>query len=334
MQHRITDSNNLADAEALLVEGGEVVVQFSGATYSESTLQRLNELANIYKNRIEIRFYGHYSSSFDFSTLKQVRSVSNLSVDCLLNASNFEELKELHSLDRLSIGVYNELPEDFLSYPSLENLGSLTVSESKQRKLNLSYLSRFHRLHDLHLVGHTRLIETVGLLSSLQKLGLSQIGSKQKLNFLNSLEGLKKLTVILGGRENLNEVFSQSIEELEVIRVRGVSELIAGNFPRLKRLRVEDQIRLTELSFGSENENLQSIYIGNCKELASLSGLSKLASLERLRVFQTSVDFDLLVSGALPPSLREFAFYSRSRKMDVEIHKKLAAMGYQSGGSS
>ncbi|MDF3196589.1 hypothetical protein [Pseudomonas sp. 1928-m] len=191
MQHRITDSNNLANAEALLAKGDEVVVQFSGASYSESTLRRLNELAKVYKNLIEIRFYGHYSSSFDFSTLKQVENVTNLSIDCLLNASNFEELNELHSLDRLSLGVYKELPEDILSYPSLENLGSLTVSESKQRKVNLSYLSRFHRLHDLYLVGHTRLIETVGLLSSLQKLCLSQIGSMQKLNFLNSLEGLK-----------------------------------------------------------------------------------------------------------------------------------------------
>ncbi len=312
MQHRITDSNNLTDAEALLAEGGKVVVQFSGPTYLQSTLRRLNELAKFYKNRVEIRFYGHYSSSFDLNTLKQVENVSNLSIDCLLNVSNFEAINELHWLDRLSIGVYNELPEDILSYPSLENLRSLTISESKQRKLNLSHLSRFHRLHNLYLVGHTRSIETVGLLSNLNSLGLSQIGSKQGLGFLNSLEGLKKLTVILGGRENLNEVFSQSLEELEVIRVRGVSELITGNFPRLKSLRIEDQIRLTELSFGSKSRDLQSIFIGNCKELTSLKGLCKLSSLERLRVFQTSVDFDRLVSEGLPPDLSEFAFYSRS----------------------
>lgn len=187
MQHRITDSNNLVEAEALLAEGGEVVVQFSGPTYSQNTLRRLNKLAKLYKNRVEIRFYGHYSSTFDFSILKQVENVSNLSVDCLLNASNFEVLSELNWLDRLSIGIYNELPEDILSYPSLENLGTLTLSESKQRKLDLSYLSRLHRLRNLYLVGHTRSIETIGLLSSLSTLGLSQIGSKQELVFLNSL---------------------------------------------------------------------------------------------------------------------------------------------------
>lgn len=135
------------------------------------------------------------------------------------------------------------------------------------------------------------------------------------------LKGLKKLTVILGGRENLNEVFSQSLEELEILRVRGISELTPGNFPRLKTLRVEDQIRLTELSFGSDSQSLQSIFIGNCKELNSLKGLRKLSSLERLRVFQTSLDFDRLVSEGLPPDLSEFAFYCRSRKMDIEVHK-------------
>ena len=328
MQHRITDSNNLADAEAILVEGGEIIIQFSGDTYSESTLRKLNELAKIYKNRIEIRFYGHYGSSFDISTLKQVRNVSNLSIDCLMNASNFEELKGLHFLNRLSIGVYNTLPEDILSYPSLENLESLTITESKQRKLNLSHLSKFHRLQNLYLVGHTRFIETVGLLSSLQKLGLSQIGNKQKLHFINSLDGLKKLTVILGGRENLHEILNQSIEELEVIRVRGISDLNTGNFPGLKRLLIEDQIRLTELSFCKENKRLQSIFIGNCKELVLLSGLSKLAYLERLNIYQTSLDFDRLVAESLPPNLNEFKFYSRSRKTDVGIHKKLTTMGF------
>lgn len=332
MQNRINNSNDLVEAEQILAGGGEVVVQFSGSTYLQSTLEKLNVLAEVYKDRIEIRFYGHYSSTFDFNAIRQIPNVRNLSVDCLQNASNIEVLRDLQWLNRLSIGVYNGLPEDLLSYTSLENLGSLVVSESKQKKLNLSYLSKFHRLHELYLVGQTRSIETVGSLPNLRRLSLAQIGNKQSLGFLNSLESLRKLTILLGGRENLNEISLQSLEELEVLRVRGVSELNPGAFPGLKRLRVEDQIRLKEISFGGENPDLQNLVIGNCKELTLLNGLSRLSSLERLRIYQTSLDFDWLVSEGLPRNLRDFSFYGRTKRVDDEIQGKLGAMGYQSRG--
>jgi protein phosphatase 1 regulatory subunit 7 len=328
MQQRITDSDDLTIAENLLAQGQEVVVQFSEDGYSVDTLRGLNELAIKYGNSLQIRFFGFYSSSFDFRTLLAVKDVRNLAVDCLLNASNFETLGELSSLSRLSVGVYNSLPENLLSYASLNNLESLSVTESKQRKLDLSHLSRFELLRELCVVGHTKSIASIGSVSGLTELRLSQIGSGQKIDFINSLSMLKKLTVILGGRDNLNEVMSPSIEELQVLRVRGISEIEPTNFPRLKSLLVEDQIRLQSMEFTSGNQDLKKVVLGNCKDLASVRGLAELPSLDTFRVYQTSLDLDALLSQGLPPSLRNFAFYTKSQKKNSAIQGKLAALGY------
>lgn len=84
---------------------------------------------------------------------------------------------------------------------------------------------------------------TLTAATELQFLSLNSI-SKNSINFINDLEKLKTLKFILGGRENINEIEENKIESLEIVRVRGFSELSnMSKFNQLRNLLIEDQIK-------------------------------------------------------------------------------------------
>jgi protein phosphatase 1 regulatory subunit 7 len=330
MEKRITNPADLADAKAFIANGDSVIVQFSNPNYTHQVLKELDAIALYHGNQIQIRFYGHYQSTFDFNVLKFIPNVSNLSVDGLSKAANFAALQDIRSLSRLHIGVDNELPSDLLSYQSFSSLEALGVGPCNQKNLDLSHLIKYKRLKDLFLVGHTKNIESIRSLKSLEKLGLSQIGKTQSLSFINELSSLKSLMIILGGRSNINEVVSLSLESIEIIRIRGLQEFNASRFPNLRRLRIEDQIQIQELSFSNESSDLELISIVNCKALEEVYGLKYLESLESIHFSRTGLDIDALISQGFPQSLREVYFYTNSNKTNKEIYQRLTALGYKS----
>jgi hypothetical protein len=111
--------------------------------------------------------------------------------------------------------------------------------------------------------------------------------------------------------------------------VRGLARLKLEHFTGLKKLSVDDQIQIRALSFSRPSRALQSLRVVNCKALESLAGLNNLVDLQHLNIFGTSVDFDTLMSDGIPKSLKKFVFYSKSRKADVAIHKRLRALGFE-----
>lgn len=289
----------------------------------------LDEIARRYGDKLQIRFYGHYNSTFDFRVLERLPHASNVAADCLQDAINFESLACLSMLNKLQIGVYNSTPKDILSYPSLWGLEGLVLSGAKKDNIDLSYLSKYNCLKDLFLVGFTKSIEVLAELKDLEKLGLSQISNKQSLSFINKIVSLRALFIILGGRTDIDEVVSPFLERLEIIRVRGLGKLSLENYVGLRQLIVEDQIQIKEIEFSEANGLLGSISINNCKGLSGLNGLTDLAVLKSLHLHKTNIEFDHLVAQGLPASLSSFTFYSNSLKEDAAISQKLATLGYK-----
>jgi hypothetical protein len=88
-----------------------------------------------------VRFYSHYSG-FDFSTLRNLPSVVNLSVDCLRgNANNIEVLGELENLKILSLGIDKMDFPEILALPKLRKLEELRLGPTDRHPIQLSPLA-------------------------------------------------------------------------------------------------------------------------------------------------------------------------------------------------
>jgi protein phosphatase 1 regulatory subunit 7 len=333
-EHRLDGDTDPTAVAELLAQGERVIVQFGSATYTKKTLQRLDRLAEQFGLALQIRFFGHHGSSFDFKTLLHLPHVANLAVDCLDEADNIEVLQELECLQALKVGVFLGTPDEILSYPSLQHLERLTLGGGRSSGLVLDHLAGYQRLTDLHITGYTKGIEQLAEVKSLKRLSLSGIGNRQSLRFVSNLPSLREFSLLLGGREDIKEVVNPSIEEIEIIRVRGFSNLHAENFVGLQHLQIQDQLQLRSLIFSSASRRLLSLCVANCKSLQNLEGLNALGSLEQLRVVFTLVDFEGLVKMGLPSSLKTFAFHERSRRADGVIQKKLTELGFVAQATS
>jgi hypothetical protein len=332
-QNRI---NNPEKIDRLLIDkdlkdGKLVIVQFSDKLYSDKILADLNELCLEYDDNFSVRFYGHYQGSFDCKTLLKLPNIKALWLDCLLKADNLEVLTELKHLRRLSLGVFELKETEIFQANNLKNLKELFIGETRTKDLNLQYLENYKDLNSLIICGHTKNIDIVGKLTDLEYLGLNSI-SKVKLDFVNKLKRLKSLHFVLGGRENLNEIEENEIENLEIIRVRAFNSFKnISNFKKLKTLLIVDQIQLTELQFDKEISTLTDFKLINCKTFKSLTGLEKLSGLNQLRISKTDINFDEFIKQQFPKSLDILAFYTNKTKIDKEIKERLLKLGYKDG---
>ena len=332
-QNRI---NNPVKIDRLLIDkdlkdGKLVIVQFSDKTYSDKILAELNELCLEYDENFSIRFYGHYQGSFDCNTLLKLPNVKSLWLDCLLKAENLEILKELKNLKRLSLSVFELKDTEIFQANNFQNLDELIIGETKTKALDLQYLKNYSDLRYLIICGHKKNIDVVGKLSNLEFLGLNSI-SNVPLNFVNNLKKLKSLHFVLGGRENLDEIEENQIENLQIIRVRAFNSFRnISNFKKLKTLQIEDQIQLKELHFDQELTSLRDFKLINCKTFTHLTGLEKLTNLNQLRIYKTNIDFDDFINQKFPNSLDILAFYTSKTKIDKGIKERLLKLGYKDG---
>jgi len=329
-QNRIDNPTNL-DLEIIdkeIREDKHLIVQFSEDIYTDEQLSTINRLCAMYDKSFGVRFYGHYSSTFDCRILLNIPEVKCLYVDCLLNADNISTISRLHKLQTLSLGVYELKETEILNTENLKQLTELILTDTKTKALNLEYLNEYQNLKYLILGGHTKNISSVGTLHHLEYLSLNSI-KKVSVEFINKLKRLKTLKFILGGRDNIHEIDDNEIEDLEIIWVRGFNDLSnIGRFKKLKFLRIEDNIRLQTIHFDKEMPFLKSLAISNCKTLNSLIGLHNLTSLERIGIYQTSIDFDTFIKQDLPRSLRSIRFYTSKKKLNDTIKIRIKDKGY------
>lgn len=328
--------NNPQKIDRLSIEkdlkGGKlVIVQFAEEIYSDEILAELNALCLEFDENFNVRFYGHYQGSFDCKILSKLPNVKSLWVDCLMKIDNVEFLCDLKYLKRLSLGVFEISDTEILRASNFQNLIELIIGETKTKALNLKYLESYKNLNYLIISGHTKNIEVVGNLYNLEYLALNSV-SKVNLSFINKLKKLKTLSIVLGGRENLDELEENKIEILEIIRVRGFNSFSnISRFKNLKSLIIEDQIQLTELHIKNEAPTLKSLLLINCKSLKTLVGVDKLINLHELRIFKTAINFEDFIKQKFSKSLEVLAFYTSKSKVDRDIKERLAELGYKDG---
>ena len=309
--------------------GNQVIIQFSHPDfYGSSILEEVDELCMHLDENFVVRFYGHYSLSFDSLTLLRIPHVKTLHLNSLTQAHNIEALATLKHLHSLHLGIYELDHSNILGIDSLYSLRDLVIF-SEKKMLNLQYLKEFSHLEHLHVGGKVKNLDAIGDLENLNYLALHSI-SKLPLTFINRLKRLKHLRIMLGGREHIQEIEENEIDHLEISRVRGFHDLTnITNFRALTSLVIEDQAQLMEISFDRGMKELTEISILNCKNLNRLTGMEQLPSLGKLCIFKTSIDFNLFIQQKLPSALSELEFITSRRSVDKEIQDALLKLGFQ-----
>lgn len=310
-----------------LSDGNQVIVQFSHPQYYGSILEEVDELCMRLDENFGVRFYGHYSLSFDCNTLLRIPHVKMLHLNSLAQAHNTKALATLKHLFSLHLGIYELENSDILGIDSLWSLRDLSIISDK-KILNLQYFKEFSHLEQLHVGGKVKNLDAVGNLEGLNYLALHSI-SKLPLHFINRLKKLKNLRILLGGREHIQEIEENKIDDLEICRVRGFHDLTnITSFRMLTRLVIEDQIQLDEIGFDREMKALEELSVSNCKGLVRLMGMEQLPSLRKLRIFKTAIDFDSFIDQKLPSTLSTVEFVTAKSKVDQEIQEALLKMGF------
>ncbi|GGG69744.1 hypothetical protein [Paenibacillus radicis (ex Gao et al. 2016)] len=310
-----------------LSEGNQVIVQFSHPDFYGSILEEVDELCARLDENFGVRFYGHKSLSFDGRTLLRIPHVKMLHLNALVQAHNTETLAELGHLYSLHLGIYELENSEILGIESLQSLRELTFFSDK-KLINLQYFKEFSHLQHLHIGGKVKNLDAIGHLEDLDYLALHSI-SKLPLHFINRLKKLKHLRILLGGREHIQEIEENEIDDLELVRIRGFHDLSnITKFRALTSLRIEDQAKLQEIGFDRGMEALEEITLSNCKGLAHLLGIEQLPSLRKLRIMRTAIDFDSFISQELPSALSEVEFTTSKSKADQAIEGSLLKLGY------
>jgi hypothetical protein len=246
---RITDPATLdtANIAALVSNGSRPILQFSKPGFSDRTLDTVNGLCEQFGDALDVRFFGFYGEIFDCRVLRRLPAVSSLALDCLNEASHVDEVAHLPHLRRLSLGIYLMQAHAILAAPNLRGLRELSLGSTKTSRVDLSPLEHMTELSSLYLEGQNTGIEAVGQCAALRKLQLRMLRRGVSVSFVNRIEGLQSLSLILGGRDDLDEITHNDLRRLEVIRVRGLTRIEPERFGRLERLFVEDQAQLRGL---------------------------------------------------------------------------------------
>jgi hypothetical protein len=335
IESRITDPVKVDGRmiEAVIASGQRPTIQFSQPGYSPELLRSVNHLCAKFGKELEVRFFGHYGGHFDASVLAHIPDVSWLSVDSLMEIVNEQEIANLAPLRRLSFGVYKFDKPRFLDQLDLRKLDRLVLVENAKRNLDLSALQNSRELETLFLNGFTKNIEVLAGLPKLKQLSLGGIAKTQSLRFVCDMSGLRSLTLILGSRQSIDEIAHPGLEELSVLRVRGLEGLGSlERFPRLRELTVEDQIKIGSINVSGSS--LRKLILMNCKNLKEIEGLGGLGELVEFRTSQTKLDLKVLLEGEWPPSLEVLALYSGSQKWNDAARKTLNRRGYREFASN
>lgn len=329
VEARISDPKSIDRRRVaeILDSGRTPTIQFSEADYRPGLLRDVNLLCAEFGERIEVRFFGHYSSRFDADALRDLPDAQWLSIDCLHHIANAQRIADLPKLTRLSFGVFEFDEPDFLATIGADRLTRLSVGETRKRNFDLAPLANCDRLTHLFVHGHTKHINTIGALPRLARLSLSACPKHQNLAFLSDAPALQSLRLLFGGRETIDEFSHPRLKQLAVIRVRGLETVgDLERFPNLRILQIEDQLQLRAIDL--QGPPLERVWLFNCKNLASLKGIEHTTRLRELRASIGALTPDALLSTNWPVSLEAMALFTASRKRNAAIRAELDRRGY------
>lgn len=306
------------------------MLQFSEpAAYEGPILKEVNRCCERFGAKVHVRFYGGYGNRgrFDCRTLGKIPAVQSLGIDCLNYVENVDELKALERLEDFRFGVFESDEPRLLEYPSLARLRGLIVGPSRRGNIDLAPVGKMALLEDLAVCGHTQHLDAVAEAGAIHTLSLNSIPAKAAIGFVSRMKGLRLLTLLLGGRGSLGEVRHEALEMLRVWRVRGFSGLDLGNFPGLRELSIEDQLRLTEVDLAPVAESLRKLNLWNCKGLERLRGLEQMKALEYLWLGKTKLDAEDVIART-PRCVREMELCGYGTRRDKELEGKISAAGF------
>jgi hypothetical protein len=317
----------ISEVQTDVARGLMSVVQFSRPCYPTSSLIKLNELARTFGTGLQIRFFGHYDDGFDAATLRFLPEVRNLAVDCLRSIRNAEVIAELPSVEILSFEAFEFDAGDLTSFINLKNLKCLALRTNRKRNFDLQTLEQAIQLQELDIESHTKNLECLATLKRVARLTLRSCPAKASLAFVSEMDDLASLKLILGGRPDIADVESDTLQRLEIIRVKGLRTLEKlERFSSLRSIRVEDQIQLK--SFDISTLSLRQIIIAKCKTLADLHGLDAQNELEEIFIAHTALPVDALLEQTWPPSLRCLGLFGYSNKWNAYARDRISQLGY------
>jgi len=326
--NRLDDPTEINQDKVLerLSEGKPVNIQFRGHSYTDRVLDQIDDLCKQHSSKLEIRFYD--APSFNADDLLKIPHVKNLNLDYFDKVENTAALKELIYLEKFFLRVKTVDDTSLWKFENLQKLKILDLEVNKNVDGIFKHLSNYNKLESLVLSGKPINIQAVGNAKNLEQLHLWHLPKSSTLEGLNNLFGLKKLSLTLGGRENMDELKGGNIEVLSLNQVRGFkgfSDL--SKFTNLQWLDLMDLAQVRKLDF-PVLPSLKKVTILNCKNLELISGFSNLPALESLMIAGINIDFEEFIKMPFPPSLKVFNFFSEKVRRDKEIAKHLKSLGY------
>lgn len=259
-------------------------------------------LSNFLQNRQEItlRIFGP-STENNLEFLKHFTSIKRFSVD----------VWDIQSLDGI-----NALPSD------LQYLG---IGKTRSKVHSLRFLERFNNLKELWIEGHTKHIDSIGVLKSLQKLTLRSV-TLPDLSILRPLNSLWWFALKLGGTKDitlLSEV--GELKYLEIWRVRGLSDISSiSNINSLQFLFLQTLNKVEHLPSFKKLINLKRIHLETMKGIKDISPLADAPAIEDLIIGDMPQlhpnDFKQLIGH---PSLKHAGIFLGNTKKNEAIKHML-----------
>jgi len=254
-------------------------LQFSRPA-SETVWRLVNDEFLAARPDVEVRVYGHYTTTCDLGFVRLIPNARRFVADCLQRATSVESLAELPNLEALGLGIFDL--EDFGVLERVPaSLHSLQLSATRSKRPSLAPLRRFHTLKTLYIEGHSKDIEVLGTLSALEDLTLRSVTTPD-LGFLAGLARLWSLDIKLGGIRDFSHLEGRgSIRYLELWQVRDLREIdFITRLPGLQNLLLHSLPHIASMPEFANAPALRRIVLMNLKALRDLSTLRKLPALE------------------------------------------------------
>jgi hypothetical protein len=329
----VTNPQVIDEAQlAAQIDAGRLpVVQFLNATaFNPAIFAHLNTCCQRFGAKLTVRFLGFYNVELDLQILSQLPAVRSLIID-VFTAKNIEYIGQLEHLEELGLGVFKGNYPKILEETGIQRIQKLILIDTRRNNVDLAPLEHFSHLKELVLCAHARNIDVLANLAAIQILKLNKIKKSVRLPWIHSMTGLRDLTILLGGRTDIDEVRNEQLERLRVDRIRGLERVNLGAFPSVTKFHMEDQLQIEELDLAPLHSTLRSMTIWNCKNFQFLRGLEKMSALEFLWVGQTKVNPEAIIP-ELPACLREVTFAGYGKKRDAALKALLQEKGFAPAG--
>ena len=289
--------------------GVEVVDEVVSRT---AYLDLIQQACAAHGDRLEIRFYDHRDGPFDASVLDHLDEIRRLSIDGVEGIRHPEAVGRLPKLADLRFGPWRIDNSRILGVMGVQRLTDFTLATTPAPAIDLAPLGEARALRSLRLLGHGKNTEAIASLAQLAELAI-QPSSKFSLACINSLVSLHTLKFVLGNARSIGAIESlPSLQDLSFREVRNLEDVGSlERFPRLRRLLVSDQPRLTELRVGPANATLEHLYLYSVPRLHALPGLSALPALQSFFAYDSRLE---LPWAELPATLTHFQLMTKAVK--------------------